>query len=77
MYINYTDLINGLLGEGQVAYWTYSGSFTTPPCTEEVTFVILKKIAQMSGKFFVFFILTFVILKKIAQKSGNKVLYLI
>ncbi|VAW57243.1 Carbonic anhydrase, alpha class [hydrothermal vent metagenome] len=30
------------------SYYTYSGSLTTPPCTGNVTWVVLKKIAKLS-----------------------------
>lgn len=34
------------------AYYTYSGSLTTPPCSEIVTWIVLKKPAQLSQKQF-------------------------
>jgi carbonic anhydrase len=32
------------------AYYTYPGSLTTPPCTENVTWIILKKSAKMTSE---------------------------
>jgi len=37
--IPFNDFVAGL---NTNSYWTYTGSLTTPPCTEGVTFVILK-----------------------------------
>jgi carbonic anhydrase len=31
------------------AYYTYAGSLTTPPCSENVTWVVLKEPAEMSA----------------------------
>lgn len=39
--------INQLLPDNK-AYWLYSGSITTPPCTEGVTWVVLKKPVALS-----------------------------
>lgn len=47
-----TDSINpwSVLGEiqGNKEYISYAGSFTTPPCTEGVTFVLFRDFLQMN-----------------------------
>jgi len=49
-------MIEGLnLAEGltsTASYYTYPGSLTTPPCTENVTWIVLKQKAQMSEEQF-------------------------
>jgi carbonic anhydrase len=40
------NLADGLTNTS--AYYTYSGSLTTPPCTEGVTWFVLKREAKMS-----------------------------
>lgn len=41
--------INQLLPDNKT-YWLYSGSITTPPCTEGVTWVVLKKPVALSAE---------------------------
>lgn len=41
--------INQLLPDNK-AYWLYSGSLTTPPCTEGVSWVVLKKPVALSAE---------------------------
>lgn len=43
--INANDLL-----PGERAYFTYSGSLTTPPCSENVKWIVLKTPIQMSEK---------------------------
>jgi carbonic anhydrase len=44
--INVWDVLGKIQGDKQYIY--YSGSFTTPPCTEGVTFIIFRDALQMS-----------------------------
>lgn len=41
--------LNGLLPENR-DYWTYMGSLTTPPCTEDVLWMVLKQPLQVSSE---------------------------
>ncbi len=41
--------LNGLLPENR-NYWTYMGSLTTPPCTEDVLWMVLKQPVQLSAE---------------------------
>jgi hypothetical protein len=41
------NLLNGLTGTS--AYYTYGESLTTPPCSENVTWIVLKEPAEMSA----------------------------
>jgi len=41
--------LNGLLPENR-HYWTYMGSLTTPPCTEDVLWMVLKQPVQVSAE---------------------------
>jgi len=41
--------INNLLPQNK-SYWTFSGSLTTPPCTEGVKWIVLKTPIQASAK---------------------------
>lgn len=44
--VNVWDVLGKIQGDKQYIY--YSGSFTTPPCTEGVTFIIFRDALQMS-----------------------------
>merc|ERR1711988_1304231 len=44
--INVWDVLGSIQGNKQYIY--YSGSFTTPPCTQGVTFIIFRDALQMS-----------------------------
>ena len=41
--------LNGLLPENR-SYWTYMGSLTTPPCTEDVLWMVFKQPVQISAE---------------------------
>lgn len=41
--------LNGLLPENR-NYWTYMGSLTTPPCTEDVLWMVFKQPVQVSAE---------------------------
>merc|ERR1719223_1456102 len=43
--LDFKELFNGV---GLDHYWNYDGSFTTPPCTEAVSFYILMGRAPIS-----------------------------
>lgn len=45
----YSSVLSSVMGisDSPAKYYTYTGSFTTPPCTEGVTFVILDPAAHM------------------------------
>ena len=47
------NLAEGLIGS--TSYYTYPGSLTTTPCTETVTWIMLKQRAQMSEEQFAAF----------------------
>jgi len=44
--VNVWDVLGAIQGNGEYIY--YSGSFTTPPCTEGVTFIMFRDFLQMS-----------------------------
>jgi len=44
--VNVWDVLGAIQGNGEYIY--YSGSFTTPPCTEGVTFILFRDFLQMS-----------------------------
>jgi carbonic anhydrase len=41
--------LNGLLPENR-SYYTYMGSLTTPPCTEDVLWMVFKQPLQVSAE---------------------------
>jgi carbonic anhydrase len=52
-HVDAADAIN--LADGltnTAAYYTYPGSLTTPPCSENVTWIVLKKVAELSPQQF-------------------------
>jgi carbonic anhydrase len=50
VYGNPINLADALMDTA--AYYTYQGSLTTPPCSENVTWIVLKRQAQMSEEQF-------------------------
>jgi carbonic anhydrase len=52
-HVEAVDAIN--LADGltdTAAYYTYPGSLTTPPCSENVTWIVLKQVAELSRQQF-------------------------
>lgn len=50
VFIEGLNLADGLTNTA--AYYTYPGSLTTPPCDENVTWIVLEQPAQMSQEQF-------------------------
>lgn len=48
MDLNYADYSMTELVESNSKFWRYSGSFTTPPCTEGVTWTVFKDLLTVT-----------------------------
>lgn len=47
-YVNIFDLLSSYIDLNGDEFYTYKGSLTTPPCTEEVTWFVFSKILPIT-----------------------------